>query len=138
MAELFHHVEKEVPARNALTDGSGDEGNRRGQSGALRFSQETSACTAFGSPVGGKQEIGAGRQTADGVPCFIVGAPEDEPNRATSTGPEESTAEWIGSAKALLAGLEGGGAQPVENAGGGAPPSVSAGGEAPRQPPSGG
>ena len=62
----------------------------------------------------------------------------DEPTRATIARLEESTAQWIGSAEALLAGLERGGAPPVENARGGAPPPESAEGEAPRQPPSGG
>ena len=62
----------------------------------------------------------------------------DEPTRETIVRLEESTAGWIGGAEALLAGLEGGGVPPVENAGGRAPPSESAEGEAPRQPPSGG
>ena len=42
--------------------------------------------------------------------------------RATITRLEESTAEWIGSAEALLAGLEGGGARPSESAEGEVPP----------------
>ena len=40
----------------------------------------------------------------------------DERTRATIARLEESTAEWIGSAEALLAGLEGGGAPPSESA----------------------
>ena len=61
VAELLHRVEKEVPARNALADGSGDEGNGRGQSGASRFSHETPASTALGSSVGGERLALAGR-----------------------------------------------------------------------------
>ena len=39
-----------------------------------------------------------------------------EPTRATIARLEESTAEWIGGARALLGGLEGGGAPPSESA----------------------
>ena len=46
----------------------------------------------------------------------------DERTRATIARLEESTAEWIGGAEALLAGLEGGGAPSSESAEGGAPP----------------
>jgi predicted nucleotidyltransferase/HEPN domain-containing protein len=42
----------------------------------------------------------------------------DERTRTTIARLEESTAEWIGSAEALLAGLEGGGAPPSESAAG--------------------
>ena len=45
----------------------------------------------------------------------------DERTRTTIARLEESTAEWIGSAEALLAGLEGGGAPPSESAEGEAP-----------------
>ena len=47
----------------------------------------------------------------------------DERTRATIARLEESTAEWLGSAEALLAGLEAGGAPPVESVRGEAPPS---------------
>ena len=46
----------------------------------------------------------------------------DERTRATIARLEESTAEWIGSAEALVAGLEGDGAPSPESAEGGAPP----------------
>ena len=46
----------------------------------------------------------------------------DERTRATIARLEESTAEWLGSAEALLARLEGGGAPSSESAEGGAPP----------------
>ena len=45
----------------------------------------------------------------------------DERTRATIARLEESTAEWIGSAEALLAGREGGGAPASESAEGEAP-----------------
>ena len=47
----------------------------------------------------------------------------DEGTRATTARLEESTAEWLGRAEALLAGLEAGGVPPVENVRGEAPPS---------------
>ena len=47
----------------------------------------------------------------------------DEGTRATAARLEESTAEWLGRAEALLAGLEAGGVPPVENVRGEAPPS---------------
>ena len=46
----------------------------------------------------------------------------DERTRATIARLEKSTAEWTGSAEALLAGLQGGGAPTSESAEGGAPP----------------
>ena len=47
----------------------------------------------------------------------------DEGTRATTARLEASTAEWLGRAEALLAGLEAGGAPPVESVRGEAPPS---------------
>ena len=47
----------------------------------------------------------------------------DEGTRATIARLAESTAEWVGSAEALLAGLEADGVPPVENVRGEAPPS---------------